>query len=146
MRHLRLATRVPSTTQGWAELTSLQWLDLQCASHPLPADLQRSLSSLTGLRHLRLACTDPELLGISTLRQLTCLQLAGCEQLQHLPGLSCLPQLQTLDVYFNSSLSSLSDSISSLSGLCSLDIRFCKHVTSLPIGALPELTSLKMSG
>ena len=123
VRHLHLCISSQVSTEGWAALTSLQWLDLQCGARPLPSNLQSSLSSLTGLRHLRLSCTDIELPGISSLSQLTCLDLRECQGLQQLPQIAELAQLQRLDLSSCSSLRSIPDTVSSLSDLELLNLR-----------------------
>ena len=146
VRHLHLQISNLPQLQDCSTLMSLQWLELQCDSQQLPADLQGSLSSLTGLRHLQLACDSTQIPGISSLHQLTCLQLSGCQSLQHLPGLAQLTQLQTLDLSSCSSLTSMPDSITSLSKLCSLDIRSCKQISRLRLHALSKLSILKLSG
>ena len=117
LRHLRVAVSSQLAAHGWAGLTSLQWLDIRCGQRSLPQDLQHHLSSLTGLRNLRLLCSNQELPGISSLRQLTTLTLSGCQGLQRLPGLGQVSPLVQLHLARCSRLERLPDSISCLSRL-----------------------------
>ena len=122
VRHLDMDVNSRPTTEGWAPLVSLQWLELCCHEELLPAELQRSLCTFTGLRHLQLRCSNEQLPGISSLRQLTCLILHGCEELQRVPQVSQLQQLHRLQLSFCSSLGSLPDGMHSLTQLQELDI------------------------
>ena len=124
VRHLRLHISTGLLAEQWASLTSLQWLDLQLDAQQLPHDLQRSLSSLKTLRHLRLVCSDTTLLGVSGLQRLTCLQLPRCQELRCMPSVAQLTQLQLLDMHGCSSLTSLPLEMCSLSILRHLDMRW----------------------
>ena len=117
VRHLHLDISSQLTAVGWAALTRLQWLSIECADQQLPAELECSLGSFTELRHLELACLNHDLAGISSLRHLTCIKLSDCARLSSLPDVGGLLQLQELLLHSCASLSRLPDSISSLSSL-----------------------------
>ena len=122
VRDLRINVQQLAVAGDWTALTSLQRLDIQVSTAALPADLQHSLSSLSSLQHLILACSNHELPGISSLCRLSCLSLGQCRQLQQLPGCAGLTRLQRLDLSQTLALQSLPEDFSSLSQLTWVDV------------------------
>ena len=122
VRHLSLSITLLHRLQSMQQLTCLRWLELQSAEAELSAGLQRSLSRLSGLQHLHLACKSEQLPSISSLQQLTSLDLTDCSALSSLPSLAGLTELQSLRAIRCSMLSSLHISVGSLSTLTNLDL------------------------
>jgi hypothetical protein len=150
VKHASVHPGGPAVPEAWVyKLQKAKLRMLQTSNFRDSATLTHLLSVSTHLRYVDLRCCAAQKVtaALQRMHLLRTLRLMECDELTDLPPLVSLTALNSLDLWWCSSLAALPAEIGQLTGLSSLGLKGCSSLAALPaeIGQLAGLSSLDLS-